>query len=415
MASVIKVLMVMPHIEPDIFAGNYRRILELLANGYRIGIEYGTVEINSLVKFSRLLKRLFNYELEGTLLHIFELKGFGQGYDILSINHMMINILKFIPLSFRIRKTWYPDLILIPDALFSWVIMGSVANLIFKRPLIITIQLVPRWIIEVKDVNLKGLYRYFRRKYSAFKAFLQAIAARLYLFILSKAYLIVVSRAGVEPLSRINNNIFVNPNGIRVVQFNLPKIYDACFVGFHDERKGIFNLLEVWKRVTAVNPSAKLVTVGGIDDRMKKRWFNAIKSNKLDGNIIYLGKVTDREKFKILSASKVFIFPSKHELHPLTVGEALASGLPVVAYDIPALRENYGGCEGVLLCKLGDVECLAVKVLKLLRMNTAEQRKLAKKAMYFIENNYNWHNTLLREKAIYLTILKHRRCANNVS
>jgi len=40
MKTQVKVLLVMPDIKPDLQAGNYRRILALLANGRSWGVEY---------------------------------------------------------------------------------------------------------------------------------------------------------------------------------------------------------------------------------------------------------------------------------------------------------------------------------------------------------------------------------------
>lgn len=397
--------MVMLHVKPDIFAGNYRRILELLINGSSKGIEYGTLEINSLLRFNTLLKRLFNYDLERSSLRTFEIKGYGQGYDTQSASQALLNTIKVVPLLLGIKKTFSPDLILVPDALFSWMIAGFIASLIIRKPLIITIQLVPRWIIESGDVKVKSLFRHFKKKYSFLKTLFYTFLASTYIFILRRAYLIVVSKSGISQLSKINNAIFINPNGIRVNKVCMEKVYDACFLGFHDERKGIFDLVEIWKKVVSVRPSATLVTMGGIKEELKERWFKYIESNGLSKNILYLGKVTDAEKFKILSSSKIFLFPSKHELHPISVGEALALGLPVIAYDIPPIRGSYGDCTAVFLCKLGDTKCFATKVVKLLNLNEDEYKELGKKASEFIETEFSWDRTLLREKTIYSRVL----------
>jgi glycosyltransferase involved in cell wall biosynthesis len=60
-----------------------------------------------------------------------------------------------------------------------------------------------------------------------------------------------------------------------------------------------------------------------------------------------------------MKASKVFLFPSRFEGWGLAVGEALACGLPVVCYDLPALREIFGGCKSVFFVASKDTADLA--------------------------------------------------------
>ncbi|NIS75119.1 MAG: glycosyltransferase, partial [Deltaproteobacteria bacterium] len=52
----------------------------------------------------------------------------------------------------------------------------------------------------------------------------------------------------------------------------------------------------------------------------------------------YVGFVSGKEKWDLISRAKVFILPSRHEAHPVSVLEALACGKPVLVSDIPELR-----------------------------------------------------------------------------
>jgi glycosyltransferase involved in cell wall biosynthesis len=67
----------------------------------------------------------------------------------------------------------------------------------------------------------------------------------------------------------------------------------------------------------------------------------------------------------ILSAADAFLFPSLTEGMPNAVLEAMACGLPVVASDIPVLRELAAGGERCLLVPGDDPRAYAAALLKL--------------------------------------------------
>jgi glycosyltransferase involved in cell wall biosynthesis len=57
---------------------------------------------------------------------------------------------------------------------------------------------------------------------------------------------------------------------------------------------------------------------------------------------LYVGRVTDAELHALYNAASCFVFPSFYEGFGLPAVEAMACGCPVVAADIPALREVCG-------------------------------------------------------------------------
>jgi len=71
-----------------------------------------------------------------------------------------------------------------------------------------------------------------------------------------------------------------------------------------------------------------------------------------------------------------FIYPSYSDTFSLTVLEAVALGLAVVAYGIPALRYVYKDLPCVRLVPVGDKLRLALEALKILLMDYEEYRRL---------------------------------------
>ncbi|MFY9779669.1 MAG: glycosyltransferase family 4 protein, partial [Candidatus Baltobacteraceae bacterium] len=56
----------------------------------------------------------------------------------------------------------------------------------------------------------------------------------------------------------------------------------------------------------------------------------------------------------LFAAADVLALPSRGEGYPFTLVEAALSGLPVVASDLPALRETGAGRAGVTYAAVGD-------------------------------------------------------------
>jgi glycosyltransferase involved in cell wall biosynthesis len=59
--------------------------------------------------------------------------------------------------------------------------------------------------------------------------------------------------------------------------------------------------------------------------------------------VIQVGRVTDEQLWALYAGATLFAFPSIHEGFGLPVVEAMSQGAPVVASDIPALREVTAG------------------------------------------------------------------------
>jgi glycosyltransferase involved in cell wall biosynthesis len=96
-------------------------------------------------------------------------------------------------------------------------------------------------------------------------------------------------------------------------------------------------------------------------------------------------KIAD-SKFQLLKSSKVFLCPSHYESFAIVIAEAMACGLPVVAYDLPIYSDIYSG--NVSTVPLGDTNRFAEVTIDLL--NNDELRIMAgAQGQKFIQK-YDW-------------------------
>lgn len=126
---------------------------------------------------------------------------------------------------------------------------------------------------------------------------------------------------------------------------------EVLHVGSTISRKRIDVLLEVFAELRKTRPDARLVRVGGpftAAQRVRARELG------ITGDSIVVLPFVDRATLAaVYRHATVALLPSEREGFGLPVVEALASGTPVVASDIPVLREV--GAEAAEYCGVGDV------------------------------------------------------------
>ena len=150
-----------------------------------------------------------------------------------------------------------------------------------------------------------------------------------------------------EPARRFCSRYFPGtytliPNGIDLVRFGpdaepFPWAMDGrpriLFVGRHDEpRKGLDVLLRAMPEIRSLVPGARLIVAGDGDVRRHAMTLEAVGS---DG-VTFAGLVAPDDLPRYYASCDVFCAPSTgHESFGIVLLEAMASGKPIVASDIP--------------------------------------------------------------------------------
>jgi glycosyltransferase-like protein len=116
-------------------------------------------------------------------------------------------------------------------------------------------------------------------------------------------------------------------------------------VGGIEPRKGSLELLEAMALVRVERPDVQLVIAGGetLFDYRDYRAAWEQTAQRLGLSPVVLGPVPHDELPSLVAAADVFAFPSTKEGFGLAAMEALAAGVPVVANDLPVLREVFSG------------------------------------------------------------------------
>jgi len=110
------------------------------------------------------------------------------------------------------------------------------------------------------------------------------------------------------------------------------------FAGRLAYEKNLYFLLIAFATLVEDHPAAKLLMVG--IGPQKAELERAVKEMGLDPKVKFTGLVPYSEMPGLLSMSDAFVTASVSEVHPLSVIEAMACGLPVVAITSPGISDT---------------------------------------------------------------------------
>ncbi|MGN6805265.1 MAG: glycosyltransferase family 4 protein [Trinickia sp.] len=125
-------------------------------------------------------------------------------------------------------------------------------------------------------------------------------------------------------------------------------------IGRYIAEKGHLDTVRAFKRVLDVEPDARLLLCGVVEDTAYHAKVRAlIDELGLASHVEVTGPQTNVAE--ILAASSVFAMPSRFEAHSIGFLEALASGIPVVANTIDSFAFARGW-PGVQLVETSDID-----------------------------------------------------------
>ena len=218
---------------------------------------------------------------------------------------------------------------------------------------------------------------------------------------------IAVSQPAVDFISQYFPGYYeIIPNPIDLNRFNkeaqpLPQFQDGklniLFVGrFGERRKGFKYLMRAFHYVRQQIPNARLIVVGKGDN---KGYLRYLRNHNIK-DVIFTGFVPDEELGRYYRSAHVFCAPSiGGESFGIVLVEAMASGLPVVASDIPGYASVIEHGEQGLLVEPKNEQMLAMSLIRVLadvELRTKMSEAGRQKAM-----QYSWKKVCQRILEFY--------------
>lgn len=225
-------------------------------------------------------------------------------------------------------------------------------------------------------------------------------------FVPTRATESALAAAGFQRLARVGR-------GVDTVRFDPAKRSEALraswgadagtpvllAVGRVAAEKNIDLALEAWRAAAAERPGTRLVVVG--DGPARERLA------RLHPDARFVGAMRGEDLAAHYASADAFLFPSLTDTFGNVVLEALASGLPVAAFDTAAAAEHVADGTSGALAPVGDRAAYVDAVRRLVTLppeRLAAQREAARSTALSI----GWPDVLARfESRLVTTVLDH--------
>ncbi|HEX9266476.1 MAG TPA: glycosyltransferase family 4 protein, partial [Candidatus Limnocylindria bacterium] len=167
----------------------------------------------------------------------------------------------------------------------------------------------------------------------------------------------------------------------------------VLFVGRKERYKGYYALRDAAKIVWRSRPEARFVAIG------QNAWTARFERRFKDDRWVDRGIVSEAEKAEAYARATIFAMPSVHETFGHTYLEAWYAWRPVIAGDIPALREVVrDGVDGLVVAQ--EPHAIARAILTLLG-DTQRARRMGESGRFRLQEKWTWDLVAERTERAY--------------
>jgi len=281
---------------------------------------------------------------------------------------------------------------------------GIICGFLLHIPVIYTIHSSNVLLLPVEE---KRRFRDFLRKKTAF-------------FLLNRVdALVAVSEAIKQEVSRLfpalRPSVKVIPNGIDTGAYKCAKrgklrkelnLDPDCIlltnVGNLIPVKNQIMLLKVISSLRLQYSNFKVLIVG--EGPLRESLLHMAETLQIKEYVFFLGRRDDIPE--ILSDTDIFVSTSKWEGLPLSILEAMAAEKPIVATNVPGIKEVLEEGAGILV-DLDDVNGFKEAILELIK-NPEKRKRLALLAKKVVDKKYSLKESIRKWEALYIELSREK-------
>ena len=174
------------------------------------------------------------------------------------------------------------------------------------------------------------------------------------------------------------------------------------FVGNHTANKGLATVMEIASQLST--PATFVIGGRLLTPDEPQQWQARFAPNQLV-KIIFTDYLTTIEQRALYRLSNALLFPSLADTLPLTIVEAMATELPVIAYDVGGISyQLQDGCG--MLVKAGDFGGFLAAVEQVIA-SPELRAKIARQAKIRQESIFSWERTSALTIDVYKQLISY--------
>lgn len=284
----------------------------------------------------------------------------------------------------RLLRQWRPHVV--HTQVFGADVYGRLASALSRVPLVLsTVQTVP---------YSRELARFYSRKRRMADQLTARLCAHQFVAVSDAVRQALVDEFGIPP-----SRVHVIPNGVDLARF-FPSPDERAAIrdglGYSEDEwlmltvgrlipeKNQAALILAYAAAARHLPQARLLVAG--DGPLRRELEGLVAEQGLAGRVRFLGTRPDVER--LYRAADLFVLPSLREGLPVSLLEAMASEVPVLASAIPQHREVVEEGRTGWFCSPHDSESLA-QAIRAVAARPAEAKAMARQARLEVRDRFS--------------------------
>ncbi len=175
-------------------------------------------------------------------------------------------------------------------------------------------------------------------------------------------------------------------------------------VGEISTRKRQTLLLHAFARVLRELPDARLRIVGGPghgETEYAASVRHLARELSIEGSVDFLGRIPQEDLLREYQSADLYVHAAAEESSPMAIAQALAAGVPAVAFDIPGVRHLVTSGRTGERALNGDADALASTVVRLVS-GPDQLASLSRTSKAFAESTFSAAAVAARTSEAYL-------------
>jgi glycosyltransferase involved in cell wall biosynthesis len=301
--------------------------------------------------------------------------------SLLKERNMVATKLAYSRFLARELKSQIPDVIVLTETISSWVPSS------LKLPKIFVTHNPPSWIRF--DSGKIGM------------GVLRAIELKVFRGV---DIFVALNRQIQDKLVEKDYSAEFIPNAVEFQNYPVSSDQDGTIIsgGRHIPLKGLDVLIRAFGQLSIdLKKDLKLKIVG--DGPCTSDLKNLTKELNIDDKVEFTGWLDKKNFIDMISKSSLFVLPSYHEVMPVSLLEAMACGKPIVASDIPGIRDIVVDRRDGYLFQPGNYRQLSQIISQFVGSKDAQQ--IGSAARSRIESDFTFQRIALKYEAMITKLL----------
>jgi glycosyltransferase involved in cell wall biosynthesis len=261
--------------------------------------------------------------------------------------------------------------------------------------------------IKIGELHLLGTFRRLTRETT--RSFLSHVVGEImtarFIKECKKLKRLIVLTEEEKSFWNHSRNVVVIPNPLSFVseKFSTTGNKKAIAVGRLAHEKGFDMLIEAWKSVAEEHPDWEL-DIFGNNDNYKDVLLRLIAENRLENQVKLHESVKNIQT--VYPNYSMLVLPSRMDAFPMVLLEAMACGIPSIAFDAYGPKDIIWTGENGFLVKTGDIKALTGQINRLIE--SPDRRKTMGNTARKMSENYQVEKIMTRWDELFKRLINEK-------